>query len=324
MKKITLFILALGLTIGAIAQVKDASNLTPMKVNVAPSLIKDYTMYPSSFETYGLTTDDAMLYFSDIDQIYTGVSGTNYWVDNAYAQVYNVGWNVPIKGIAAVLGQITLTTTGTQVKAALHSATSTTIGNEVSFVNFNSNTASDLASTGELGLATFTLPAIQNMSNFAVVITVPEFELNATQDEIISDFLFVGTTEIDKASGEKSFSYSYVDETGTTRAWASVLSAWDIDLDMMIFPIIDGTGLNNVDVNSLSYVYPNPAKDQITFASSFNMERVEIFNMLGQKVYENKVNGIATTVDVSNLNNGTYMVKIFTEAGLATKKIVVE
>ena len=111
----------------------------------------------------------------------------------------------------------------------------------------------------------------------------------------------------------------------TSRAWVSIYDAWGgLDVDMMIFPLIDGAGLNNVDVNTLSYVYPNPAKDQVTLASSFNMEKVEIFNMLGQKVYENTLNGNATTVNVSDFNNGTYIVKIFTEAGLATKKIVVE
>ena len=52
MKKITLFILSLGLTMGAIAQVKDASNLTPMKVKVSANQTKDYTLYPNSFNDF--------------------------------------------------------------------------------------------------------------------------------------------------------------------------------------------------------------------------------------------------------------------------------
>lgn len=295
-----------------------------MKVKVNANQTKDYTLYPNSFNDFALTTDSSMLYFTDPSLLWTGVTGTNQWVDNAYAQIYNIGWNVPIKGIAAILGQAAMTTEGTQVKASLHSATATTVGNEVSFVNFNTNTAVDIFNEG-LDLLTFTLPAIQNMSDFAVAITVPDFALNATQDTIICDFLLIGSTPNGKSSGDKSFSYSYTDETMTTRAWTSIFTAWQgLDIDLMIFPIVNGVGLNNVDVNSLSFVYPNPAKDQVTIASSFNMERVELFNMLGQKVYENEVNGIATSVNVSNLNNGTYIVKIFTEAGLATKKIVVE
>lgn len=322
MKKITLLVLALGLTMGVMAQ-KNGDNLTPMKVKNNVTLTKDYTLYPNSFNN-GVTVDSAKLYFSNSQQMWTGLSGSNSYGDVAYAQVYNIGWNVPVKGIAAIMGQMNLTANGTNVTAALHSATATTVGNEISNVAFNTNTISDLSSAG-LALQTFTLPAVQNLSNFAVAINVPEFTLNSTQDTIISDFLFIATTPIGKASGEKSFSLSYPSETATAREWITINSGWSVDLDMMIFPIINGAGLNsNIDVNTLTYVYPNPAKDQVILASSFNMNKVEIFNMIGQKVYENTVNGITSTVNVSGFNPGTYMVKMFTEGGVATKKIVVE
>lgn len=307
---------------GVMAQ-KNGDNLTPMKVKNNVTLTKDYTLYPNSFNN-GVTVDSAKLYFSNSQQMWTGLSGSNSYGDVAYAQVYNIGWNVPVKGIAAIMGQMNLTANGTNVTAALHSATATTVGNEISNVPFNTNTISDLSSAG-LALQTFTLPAVQNLSNFAVAINVPEFTLNSTQDTIISDFLFIATTPIGKASGEKSFSLSYPSETATAREWITINSGWSVDLDMMIFPIINGAGLNsNIDVNTLTYVYPNPAKDQVILASSFNMNKVEIFNMIGQKVYENSVNGITSTVNVSGFTPGTYMVKMYTEGGLATKKIVVE
>ena len=257
---------------GAMAQVKDGSTLTPLKINTTINQAKDYTLYPNSFDNFGLTVDSAKLYFANTQQIWTGLSGSNSYGDIAYAQVYNIGWNIPVKGIAAIMGQFNLTENGTNVTAALHSATATSVGTEISNVSFNTNTISSLDDAG-LALASFTLPAIQNLSDFAVVINVPEFQLNATEDTIISDFLFVATTPIGKATGDKSFSYSYTDETMTSRAWVTINSAWSADLDMMIFPLVDGAGLNNVDVNTLSYVYPNPAKDQVTLASSFNMEK---------------------------------------------------
>jgi len=321
MKKITLFILALGLTMGVMAQ-KDGSDLTSLKVKNNVNVTKDYTLYPNSFNSCA-TIDSTKLYFSNTSQIWTSVTGTNSYGDAAYAQIYNIGWNVPVKGIAAIMGQIPMTANGTNVTAAIHAATSSSVGAEISNVAFNTNTVSDLSDAG-FALMTFNLPAVQNLSNFAVAINVPEFLLNTTQDTIISDFLFVASTPIGCSSGEKSFSLSYTSETATTREWISILSAWSADLDIMIFPIINGLGLNNVDVNSLTYVYPNPAKDQVMLASSFNMDKVEIFNIMGQKVYENSVNGISTTVNVADFTPGTYVVKMFTEAGLATKKIVVE
>ena len=320
MKKITLFILALGLTMGAMAQ-KNGADLTAKDVKSNYRATKDYTLYPNSFNTCG-SVDDPKLYFSDVEQLWTGLSGTNYYGDIAYAQVYNIGWNVPVKGIAAIMGQITQNVNGTVVSAALHSATSTSVGGEISNISFNITQASDLNADG-LALLSLDLPAIQSLSDFAVVINVPEFEVNA-DNEIINDFLFVATTAIDCASGEKSFSYSFDSEAMTTRAWSTISASWNADLDFMIFPLINGAGLDNIDVNSFTYVYPNPAQDQVVLASSFKMEKVEIFNMVGQKVYETSVSGISTTVNVSNFAQGTYLVKMFTEAGLATKKIVVK
>ena len=82
-------------------------------------------------------------------------------------------------------------------------------------------------------------------------------------------------------------------------------------------------GLNDVEGVSSS-VYPNPAKDNVNIASKAKIERVEMFNMMGQKVSEKSVNSMITSVNVANLNAGTYVVKVYTNAGVATKKIVVE
>jgi len=82
-------------------------------------------------------------------------------------------------------------------------------------------------------------------------------------------------------------------------------------------------GLNDVATISTS-IYPNPAKDVVNLTSSSKIERVEMFNMMGQKVSEKSVNANSTSVNVVNLNAGTYVVKVYTNAGVATKKIVVE
>jgi hypothetical protein len=83
-------------------------------------------------------------------------------------------------------------------------------------------------------------------------------------------------------------------------------------------------GINDVEALSSSSVYPNPTKNNVNIASKANIERVEMFNMMGQKVSENSVNSMVTSVNVSNLNAGTYVLKVYTNAGVFAKKIVVE
>ena len=58
-------------------------------------------------------------------------------------------------------------------------------------------------------------------------------------------------------------------------------------------------------------------------ASATNLEKeVTIYNTLGQQVQKAKVS--SDGIDVSNLNKGTYFVKITEDGKTATKKLVIQ
>ncbi|AUC82978.1 T9SS type A sorting domain-containing protein [Lacinutrix sp. Bg11-31] len=61
-------------------------------------------------------------------------------------------------------------------------------------------------------------------------------------------------------------------------------------------------------INSIS-IFPNPTKGLITFKNIEQDYNVAVFNMLGQKVKDQAINGTANTMDVSNLATGTYFIK---------------
>ena len=76
--------------------------------------------------------------------------------------------------------------------------------------------------------------------------------------------------------------------------------------------------------NEYSYVtlFPNPAKNSLTLtAETEGMKDVRIVNSLGQTVKEFSFE-TSTTVDIKDLNNGVYFVKILGE-NMTTKKVVV-
>ena len=80
----------------------------------------------------------------------------------------------------------------------------------------------------------------------------------------------------------------------------------------------------NVNEYEYNYVniFPNPAKNTLTLTSETNgINEVEIVNALGQTVKEFSFE-TSTTVDIKDLNNGVYFVKIFGE-NMITKKVVV-
>ena len=82
-----------------------------------------------------------------------------------------------------------------------------------------------------------------------------------------------------------------------------------------------GTNSNNIQGLTM---YPNPLSGNTLFiTSTANAEmNVKIYNVLGKEVLSTKVNN--TTVDVSNLASGVYMVKITEEGKTATRKLVIQ
>lgn len=70
-------------------------------------------------------------------------------------------------------------------------------------------------------------------------------------------------------------------------------------------------------------VSPIPATDVVNVTAFSNIQKVELFNMAGSMVERVNGHGVEATLNVSELNSGVYVAKVYTENGIATKKIVV-
>ena len=69
-------------------------------------------------------------------------------------------------------------------------------------------------------------------------------------------------------------------------------------------------------------IYPNPTSGNFTIEGA-DMARVEVYNLVGQKVYE--AQGKTVTVDASNWNKGIYMINILDQNGSSkTEKLMVK
>ena len=96
------------------------------------------------------------------------------------------------------------------------------------------------------------------------------------------------------------------------------------------FPIIlvprpDSLGLvDAIDINNTCNVLPNPARDNIKVISQFKVKDIEIYDIRGLKLKTISINSYEKYVDISDLIAGTYIVKLYTPRGIATKKILVE
>lgn len=88
------------------------------------------------------------------------------------------------------------------------------------------------------------------------------------------------------------------------------------------------TCFSNLGLETLSQkdfkIYPNPSNGDfnIIFVDSIGLSSVEIFSLLGQKVYE-KENSQSTSILVTNLQKGTYLIKVTQDSKSRTEKIII-
>lgn len=104
--------------------------------------------------------------------------------------------------------------------------------------------------------------------------------------------------------------YANVWEYGGGTVGTFRISAYDASLSTGSFDMADFKA------------YPNPVTNVLNLSYSSEISSVEVFNMLGQKVMTKALNVANAQVDMSNLNAGTYMVKVTADGLTKSIKVV--
>ena len=68
-------------------------------------------------------------------------------------------------------------------------------------------------------------------------------------------------------------------------------------------------------------LYPNPASDKVYINSNFNIERVEVYDVLGKLMFSRRTSSV---IEISALSNGIYFFKFYNQGSAMMKKIIVE
>ena len=101
----------------------------------------------------------------------------------------------------------------------------------------------------------------------------------------------------------------------------AVASAASIQIQQILFvdEVLSAVDIQKEDLGIS--IYPNPVINSFKILSPLKIEKVEIFNVLGQK--SSIKNLKSNTVDVSTLSKGIYILKVYQEnAKVTTKKFI--
>ncbi|ESU27360.1 hypothetical protein FLJC2902T_20650 [Flavobacterium limnosediminis JC2902] len=80
-------------------------------------------------------------------------------------------------------------------------------------------------------------------------------------------------------------------------------------------------GVKDFALNNLK-LYPNPVTDVLTIENGQAISDVEIYSITGQKVMVKTVNELSTTVDMSGLAGGTYLIKVTSDDAVKTVNVI--
>ena len=103
---------------------------------------------------------------------------------------------------------------------------------------------------------------------------------------------------------------------------------WSEPVTFYVGTDTSGGGTEGIDgatlLSQLTFLQPNPARDEVTVTSSFNLTAIDIWTADGVMVYHGSRSGHDTTLDVSWLRPGTYIVAIHTHNGTTHKRLIIQ
>lgn len=102
---------------------------------------------------------------------------------------------------------------------------------------------------------------------------------------------------------------------------------WDqnetLEGSMMIRPVFDQASVtvSNIPIQkeNIARIYPNPSSGMLRYDGNF--DTIEIYSMSGQRMMQ-ITRDENVTIDLSQLNNGLYLVKIIKDGNLSTQKVL--
>ncbi|HOY30389.1 MAG TPA: T9SS type A sorting domain-containing protein [Bacteroidales bacterium] len=271
------------------------------------------------------------------------VLGTNGWNDKCKCQQFKVSYYYHIEGAIYWFGYKKADSAGL-VRFAIWNMDSVR-GTTYNYADSAIHTGQNCPGTIILAVTDTTTNIDTSSSYSQAHIVMFPFPVLVTSDYCIGfDMSKTGADSIALMSTNKGQGGKLQlvwEQWSSNNKWYTLQGAqWDgdtLDIDAMIFPIIDNTVgcIENGEFISgvkLSQSYPNPVAGQCTItyelADPQSSVTLRILNIQGKQVYfskePEKSRGIhQVTVDVSNLADGTYFYVLSTDGAHIAKKMCV-
>ena len=108
--------------------------------------------------------------------------------------------------------------------------------------------------------------------------------------------------------------------------WTNLISMIDIYPRLNTTGYISGSSnIENVDNKEISVdIFPNPAKEEVNINCGYKIKSLQVFDEQGKRLFEKEINTYNYQINLENYPAGTYLIRVQTNSGQATKKVIKE
>ncbi len=216
---------------------------------------------------------------------------------------------------------------------ALNSTAAYKIGSQnqgvYKYVNNNWVDVDGTVSASKIAVANDETILLLNATGNPAISNGPNYAFNFNSSNIFTSVAIVNSN-LAYATNDDGIIYKYTNNTWSIFNTLPAMSKIAAANDGTLFGISSGsvyrfepltTGVKENIIQLNFSVYPNPANSIVTINTQENIKEITMFNLLGEVVLTETVKN---TINVSNINNGIYLLQVKTINGaIGTKKIIV-
>ncbi|UPT68808.1 MAG: T9SS type A sorting domain-containing protein [Sphingobacteriales bacterium JAD_PAG50586_3] len=211
-------------------------------------------------------------------------------------------------------------------------ADSNAIGNDVKsvFENVTGLDLTDFFNQWYYGEGYPTISLQYNQSNNQTIVVVSE---TTSVPNVTPFFKTPLELKLNSAQGD-TIVRVYVDQNNQqfTFNWNKPLQSIDIDPNQWILNAVGGVtpnpnlvGLQANEVDTKLNVYPVPATNQLTVNAAKAINTIRLFDMTGRAIESYAGTGESTTIDISTLSAGAYIIEVsFNDIAGSAKRLIVK
>ncbi len=214
---------------------------------------------------------------------------------------------------ASISGTITVTSGSGSSGAMIHNFT--TDGKTSSFYSITGNLSTSYGTVTYQGLTLTQCLKMESGTNISFT-TTSEATLT-----LVFNPDYTGTVKIDGTTYTPSSTNGIVTISSLPAGSHTIVKGSGSSYLFYMSTVYNSiSGISNTNQSTSIQLYPNPVSNLLNINSNEKVTKIEIFSISGQIITQ--LNGNSSSIDLSNLSSGNYLIKIHTQNGVLTKLIV--